>query len=300
MASSDSSKKKTFAPLWFASLTILANADKEFSTRWGSAAESLDAEDIHDLRVASRRLREAVRLVGPCFDAQKAARLAKEVKKVTTLLGDLRNADEAQAFFASIEAERLAVCTAAVDKLLKRLSRQQARTRRELESALDEAPLKRIRQRIRGLIARLNLFKADEGDLLRDFTTFAGEALRRQSQILDDLLPAALMPQAGKDQHALRIAIKKTRYRLEHMQPFVAVDCRPLHAALKRYQDLLGKLHDLEVFGEMVRQEVAAGPGRDELVQLLDLRREELFAQFLTLVEKEPIPQLVEETAATL
>ncbi len=51
------------------------------------------AETIHNTRVASRRLRAAVRHLEPCFMAQEAERLRLEVRRIAGLLGQIRDLD---------------------------------------------------------------------------------------------------------------------------------------------------------------------------------------------------------------
>jgi len=51
------------------------------------------AEVIHDVRVAARRLRAALRHFGPCLPARPAERLNGAVRAVARLLGAARDAD---------------------------------------------------------------------------------------------------------------------------------------------------------------------------------------------------------------
>jgi CHAD domain-containing protein len=51
------------------------------------------AETIHNTRVASRRLRAALRHLEPCFMAQEAETLRLEVRRVARLLGQIRDLD---------------------------------------------------------------------------------------------------------------------------------------------------------------------------------------------------------------
>ncbi len=59
----------------------------------GRLEQSPDPEAIHDLRVASRRLRAALRHLEPCFAAQEARGLCAAVRRLARLLGEARNLD---------------------------------------------------------------------------------------------------------------------------------------------------------------------------------------------------------------
>ncbi len=54
---------------------------------------SADADTVHDLRVASRRLRAALRHLEPCFSKRQARSLRAAIRKLARLLGEARDLD---------------------------------------------------------------------------------------------------------------------------------------------------------------------------------------------------------------
>ncbi len=52
-----------------------------------------DIEALHDMRVASRRLRAAMSVFAPAFPARQFNALEKEVARVTDALGEVRDSD---------------------------------------------------------------------------------------------------------------------------------------------------------------------------------------------------------------
>ena len=52
-----------------------------------------DVEALHDMRVASRRLRAALTVFTPAFQSEHYRQLEEEVKNVTTALGEARDLD---------------------------------------------------------------------------------------------------------------------------------------------------------------------------------------------------------------
>ena len=281
--------------LWFASFTLLARAGKGFLSTWSEAARTLEEESIHDLRVASRRLREALTLFSPTLPRKRFARALKQVKRVTRMLGELRNTDEAFLFFSSFGAEERSVCRGEVELLLEALGRERGEARQKLAETFREFGRQPARNRLRALRAHPNLFKPREADPFQEFSLFAGKALRERADTVAALLPAAIHEADSKAQHALRIAVKKMRYRLETVEPLLAEGSPELRDALKSYQEVLGKLHDIDVFSEMVLERVHEGPGREELQGVLGRRRSELFAGFLELVNRLPLATAAEE-----
>jgi CHAD domain-containing protein len=90
------------------------------------------AETIHNTRVATRRLRAALRHLEPCFMAQESERLRLEVRRIARLLGQVRDLDilmENLAADARHKGSPLAM-------LLERLA---ARRQKTLERSIPEA-----------------------------------------------------------------------------------------------------------------------------------------------------------------
>ena len=92
-------------PLWGAARVLLNGKVDDFFQLKEKVADTFDPEDIHDLRVASRRLREGLALFALCYPPEDIARLTKHVKRVTRYLGEMRNMDEAFLFFSTLVDE---------------------------------------------------------------------------------------------------------------------------------------------------------------------------------------------------
>ncbi|HJV35207.1 CHAD domain-containing protein [Geomonas sp.] len=280
------------APLWIASRSLIAQHGADFFSRWSEVAQAYQEDEVHDLRVASRRLREGLFLFSPCFPEKERKRLAKKVKKVTRMLGELRNTDEAVRFFSRFTTKESSHCRQQVQELLAglRLEREQVHEKLEQEFAqFDPEPLKADFYTIR---EDGNLFFSAGSDPFVDVLSFAGEAISERAATVGKLLPAALQEADGAAQHRLRIAVKKLRYRLELLAPFLGESYPYLHKTLKEYQDALGKLHDVDVFGDLVRMGVPEGEGREALLQVMAERRVKLFRTLLALLEKTPLDSI--------
>jgi CHAD domain-containing protein len=71
------------------------------------------------------------------------------------------------------------------------------------------------------------------------------------SSALDDLLSyeeSLYQPDARSEHHAMRIAAKRLRYRLEIFRPLYGRDVTKAIRVMKRLQTLLGELHDCDVW----------------------------------------------------
>ena len=67
-----------------------------------------DSEYVHRARVASRRLRAALRMFGDCLPPKKLKDWRKAIKAVTKELGDARDKDVQVAFLEKVLLEALA------------------------------------------------------------------------------------------------------------------------------------------------------------------------------------------------
>jgi CHAD domain-containing protein len=209
-----------------------------------------DPEDLHQARVATRRLRSDLRTFRQLLDAQWAADLTEELQWVGGLLGAVRDAD--------VMAERLnrqvsgltPVDPRASASLFRRLSDDHAARRAELMNALDSP-------RYVGLLAAL-LDAASEPML----SVRAGEpalpttaALVRGPWRQLEAAVKALGDQPPDEQlHRVRIQAKRARYAADAAAAVWGRPARRLADALSRVQSVLGDLNDAQVAEQWLRQ----------------------------------------------
>lgn len=87
-------KRKRFGPSTFATVSqeIIGDRLKEFEKRSNGLFKPLDVTALHDLRIATKRLRYAIELLAPCVDRSISAH-AKRAAKLQAALGDLHDCD---------------------------------------------------------------------------------------------------------------------------------------------------------------------------------------------------------------
>lgn len=294
------SRRAPPAPLWTASRTLLAGPGDDFFARWKKVARTFEEDEVHDLRVASRRLREGLEMFSPCLHRKKVELFLTQVKKVTRRLGDLRNIDEALLFFSSLTPEESAYSRREVEELLSALRREREQTHRELRKELGALHPKPLRTDFRAIRNRPNLFGGSEADPFMSIASFARQAIGERAATLSELLPLAVREDDLPAQHQLRIAVKKMRYRLEIIAPLLTGGYEELHGALKGYQDVLGKLHDIDVFSGMVRERVADGTGRQALLRAMADRRSRLYGTFIEMLAAFPMESIGEKASEAL
>jgi CHAD domain-containing protein len=111
-----------------------------------------DVEPLHDMRVATRRLRAALEVFAPCFPRKRHRKALKRVKSLADALGERRDRDvliESLERFAgnAPESDREAVA-----ELIERLRGEQRQANEELAPYLAPKKLKKLRRRLRKLV----------------------------------------------------------------------------------------------------------------------------------------------------
>ncbi|HEX9080391.1 MAG TPA: CHAD domain-containing protein [Desulfuromonadaceae bacterium] len=241
-----------------------------------------ELEDIHDLRVASRRLRSVLNLVGPLCGGGKASKLSREIRALTRTLGNLRNLDEAVAFFESHSGEP------GLPGLTERLAERRERERRKTLAALKEVKPRKLAPLVRAIASGITVECLRERGV-PELSSYLSDTSAALFGTIQTLLPTALDPEQCTERHALRIAIKKWRYFLEIVSRVMERDYGPLLDRLKKYQSTLGSMNDMTVFAAMCRK---TGAANDELAaaeRLITGETERLFAEFTALVAAEPL-----------
>lgn len=278
--------------LWLAAPTLLAYLRDDFFNHWRRVIRRFQLDDVHDLRVSSRRLREGLALFSAVLPRKKVVRLSRKVKRLTTILGELRNIDEAELFFSGVASEESCNVKDQAEHLVRSLSKRRERARKELEKGLTALDARRLKRELSSLCVSLDPFRRRRADPFARFGTFADRALVERVGLVAELFPAALNEADSVAQHKLRIAFKKLRYRVEILAPLFDDGAEDPRHQLKRHQDILGKLHDLDVFAEMVPECVPEGSAREELSDLLAKRRAVLFASFIEAHGEQPFEAL--------
>jgi CHAD domain-containing protein len=277
--------------LWLAAHSLLLERGDELFSLLTGVQEQFDPEAIHDLRVASRRLREALALFAPAYPPHHLAPLKRTLKKLTTMMGAIRNSDEALLFFAGLTTS-VPAAAAAIAGITAALAGRREAERAALAGGLHQLDVPRLRRRLTTMCDRLQLFGRGD-DLLQPFAPFLLAGLDARQRDIDALLgPAASEADIGA-QHRLRIAVKHFRYRFELLAPFAAADYAELYRAIKGYQELLGQMHDLDTFALLATAEIADQAAAALVTAPIARQRRERFARFSAMQRSVPLDTLV-------
>lgn len=245
---------------------------ERFVTLYPKALVSDKPEVVHDLRVASRRLQQTLRLLLPKGKSSAGRKLLRLLRKVRRAFGSCRNLDVS---LHLIESKLNATTTPSLRSAWDAV-RLWLEEKRATEIARGRAELKR--HDLTNFIARAQarLESVDENpESIARLKERAKDAL---GEWRDALVAAKEEPQ-NKRIHALRIAGKRLRYRAETIAELGDPSVKQLLEGLKALQDDLGNWHDRSVLRDFVADFIgrpgflAEEPGRCRAL-LSDMERE--------------------------
>ena len=204
------------------------------------------AEVIHDLRVASRRLQQVLRLVSPTANSSGTKKLLRKLRKVRRAFGSCRNLD----VNLELVRSRIGTTTGATRQGWDtvRVWLEEKRTRAILTGRADlrKNDLISFIDRVRRLLEAAE----EDAESLAQLWERTKEALTEWRNALD-----AAKADAQVDRiHAFRIAGKRLRYRAELLGELGSSQMKPMVGALKSLQDELGNWHDHSVLREQVAE----------------------------------------------
>jgi CHAD domain-containing protein len=231
------------------------------------AAKDGDARSLHQARVATRRLRAALPLFGA---GRKAEKVARYVRRLTRLLGPARELDVSLLILDELEKSD-DVPRSAINRLRVSIADERRRLQEHVRERLDEFDIQKVRKRAIAA-ARKGAHEKAPRDL--EAAAWARERTTRRARRLAAAIEHAAGLYLPDRLHDVRIAIKKLRYTLEldaasrHGRPRTAAALR----TLRNMQDLLGRMHDLEVLIARTRS-IQSSPGASTLKMSADLDR---------------------------
>ncbi len=223
---------------------------------------------VHQARVASRRLREALPVVPGSGQGRGRDNLLRDVRRIGRALGSVREIDVALKELAD-HGNRAAFDPATVAHLVEHLNEQRAERMHELEHKLERIDLKTLSAAIE------ELADGCEASRLPAWQSHLSVRIRRNATRLAQELRSAGTLYAAEPIHDVRIAGKKLRYSLELAGVAANAPVDTDVSSLKRLQRLLGRLHDLQVL-QLVAREAASACGPGALSNRLDAIQNEL------------------------
>ncbi|MGA2160993.1 MAG: CHAD domain-containing protein [Methanoregula sp.] len=226
-----------------------------------------DPEHIHRMRVASRRLRVVLSLFSSCFPEKDSRHWMHEIKKITGALGAARDTDVQIAFLKKYLKSQATPVPAGISgpvtgsashagdpltTLLRRLQKQRGILQKQMISVLDELEQAQVISSLQAACAVPAATGRRRRERYFGILPVAADRIGRRLWGVHRFEPFVHNPDAVLEHHAMRIAAKKLRYTLETYAPLYRRELKQPIARIKRLQDLLGDIHDCDVWIEQM------------------------------------------------
>ncbi len=210
-----------------------------------------DPEDVHQFRVATRRLRSDLQTFSVVLDADRVRSLRAELRWLGGEVGAVRDGDVLTERLRAQSRGLPPTDAEAVRRLLDRLAAQHEGARAEMLGALRSTRYDRLLVALTEA-ARAPLFVAG-ADPEAPAGPLVAEVVHRQWRRLRRTVDALPEPPSDAELHRVRILAKRCRYAAEAAVPAVGKPAARFAAAIAEVQGVLGDHHDATVAEEWLR-----------------------------------------------
>jgi CHAD domain-containing protein len=249
-------------PFWEAAKPAIGQKlDEMFEHEAGTRAGD-DIEHLHDMRVASRRLRAAMDVFAICFPAKTYKPLHKMAASLTRALGEVRDRDvlidtlEKYARKAPDRDQR------GVADLVQTVRDEREAYRAAMLKTLDAVDSAGFRHRLYIVLMQEahNGGKSAKKDGHNPRATLQENAQRISIERTADLygfVPYIHDPANMEELHEMRIAAKHLRYALELFRVCFGPDIGERIDDVKEIQEQIGQIHDCDVMIELLHRHLS-------------------------------------------
>ena len=220
-----------------------------------AALDWSDPEGVHSMRVASRRLRSAMRDFMPYLRQRGLTSVMKQTKSIAAALGEVRDHDVAIIALEKIEKHASAEVSAALKQLVEERTALRNESRDKLFSVLLADQLHQVRSDFMERIETATALPRASGPRLNYSKMSAAVILDRLKEV-EKLSESLYKPFEIESLHDMRIAAKRLRYALELFQQCWGRSLQTFAKSAARMQTALGEVHDCDVWIDNVGKQI--------------------------------------------
>lgn len=251
-----------------------------------------DIEDVHQMRVATRRMRSALRLLEPYFKQKTMRPIADNLRVLARRLGMVRDLDVLIEDIEKVQGKVGEDGQAALQTIIDHFDVKRQKARAKLVKHLDSNTYTRFVDDFAAFLTKEGAGAIEVAEnsvtpyqvrhavptLLQDYLGLV-RAYDNVMPIVNktDDTPAELPEMATL--HQLRIEFKRLRYAMHFFRDVLGTSGKAFIDEIKTMQDLLGRLNDTYVAEDHLSDFVAEGLEESLVEAYLD----ELFAERLAL-----------------
>lgn len=140
------------APFALSAARVVEIRSQEVFEQAAGVLDLDDVERVHDMRVATRRLRAALEVFEPCFPRKRRRKALKRVKALADALGERRDLDVESELLESLAGEVADEDREALAALIEDRRARQRQANDELAAFVAGKRLKKLRRRLARLV----------------------------------------------------------------------------------------------------------------------------------------------------
>jgi CHAD domain-containing protein len=248
----------------------------EAGTRLGE-----DIEELHDMRVATRRMRAAFEVFKDAFDRKSVKTHLKGLRATGRALGRVRDLDvfmeKAQHYLDSVPQEG----RTGLNPLLSLWENERQEERSKMLEYLDSQEYADFKRNFLKFVTtpgagakKMSEHSPNQVKLVVPILVYTRLASVRT---YGSLLESATIDQL----HALRIEFKKLRYTLEFFSEVLGKETKRLITEIKKLQDHLGDLNDADVACSILREFLDTWESRQVHLPIIERKNPEPVVAYL-------------------
>jgi CHAD domain-containing protein len=212
---------------------------------------------LHKARVASRRIREALPIVSASASPAKVKKLERRMRDLTRFLGPIRELDVELGLLEDEDGSG-DVSRSALAMVRREVASERHTLRHDVEKKPPVADIKKLIKKLERVAEGKGKKEEGKGKKKKAKHEAAWRGvlaarLLRRAKDLSDSLEAAGPLYVPERIHGVRISTKKLRYALEIASETGLPGAAAQVKKLKKHQERLGRLHDLESLLKRVR-----------------------------------------------
>ena len=226
-----------------------------------------DPEGVHSMRVASRRLRSALRDFAPYLRKRELTSTLRRIKQLADALGAVRDQDVAIDALEKLRATAPQQVSVVIGELISIREGIRSKARLDLKPIVVKEQLKQLNRVFLMAVDAATVPKAQRGQLSKPSQTYVDMArsiILDRLRELEKLSNSLYRPMKVKPLHDMRIAAKRLRYAIELFQECWGEGIAPFAAEAARLQTALGDLHDCDVWIQSFGQHIVEAKKRNE------------------------------------
>ncbi|WP_024803646.1 CHAD domain-containing protein [Nocardia sp. BMG51109] len=219
-------------------------------------------DSVHQMRVATRRLRSVLRSYRAMFRGKRVDDLRDDLRWLAGLLGVARDAEVRAERFEALAAEQSDKARAAGRRLAKSERARYAEAHRAVLAELDGERYARLRKRLSRLRSDPPLRrKVARKNAAKQFSAVLGDDFRRVRRLVRTE-PEPEAPERVEHLHDIRKSAKRLRYCADAASAVLGGPAEELSSRAKKLQTVLGDHRDAVEAAETIRARAEASAAR--------------------------------------